>query len=940
MAHAFVSSAGNYVGAHFGAMDRTKMLAGDSSATWQVIVDTAEGGHMPADLDGFAPPPGGAPGIFLSVHGSGMYLYRMKVDFTTPANTVRPLQAVLPIAAAASACGGGNCIPQPGTTSVLPALSDRLMFRAAYRNYIDHESLVVSHSVDPSIAGVVSGVRWYEFRLSGQTDSVCSSYPCTYQQSTLADVPGGRSRWMASVAMDGSQNMLLGYSVTGTANGTDNHSIRYTGRSKDDPLGTMTAPETTIVTGTRNVTGTTRWGDYSSMSSDPADDCTFWYVNQFYPTGTTNGTYRTQVASSRFPQGTGPGQCEGSTCTSRPASAPTIGSAAAIANNQIQLTWTGISPTPGSYAIERAIGAPGSEGYYQPVGWVAGNVENFIDTTVQGGVTYTYRVIAATDARGRCQSLVRSGTASATATGTCNLKPVFAGASTAGSANTTVCGVTLNWTPATTSCPLSANIKYNVYRGTTPDFAPSGANRIATCVPGPSSYTDTNNLTSGNTYYYVVRAEDNTTGNGGPCGGGNEETNSVVVAGTAYGAGTQGTPGTWTDGGGDGTAFLRLNVGSIGQVWRFVKTANDAGANHTPGGAFAYRTAGPGPTAVYSSNACASAETPELIVGATTVNLTYWERHQIEKGWDGIAVEYSRNGGAWTLMTAPINLPLDGCEVTDVITDWAPITCTGAPPANACGDSAVTPMVNGPVGTGTSCTNWTTGALTAYGRRCHLLTGLTTGDTVKFRWRFTSDPAAEFAGFYLDDIAVTNILLPNTCDTVSAPAMQGAESLLTHGGAGTFGVNLPIGGRGVEGRRGAGSGAARNYTIVLHFDRAVDGGTASLTGNGSVGTISFNGSDMFIPLTGVTDVQTVTVTAQNVTSPGGGSALGSASVQIGFLVGDVNGDGVVQAGDTINARSNSGQAVSGTNFRADVNADGFVNVADTSIVRGNAGNGL
>ena len=103
--------------------------------------------------------------------------------------------------------------------------------------------------------------------------------------------------------MDGSHNMLIGYSASGTVNGTDNHSMRYTGRAKDDPLGTMTAPEGIFVTGTRNETGTTRWGDYTSMSSDPADDCTFWYVNQFYPTGSTNGTWRTQVGSAHSPKG-------------------------------------------------------------------------------------------------------------------------------------------------------------------------------------------------------------------------------------------------------------------------------------------------------------------------------------------------------------------------------------------------------------------------------------------------------------------------------------------------------------------------------------------------------------------------------------------------------------------------------------------------------------
>ena len=184
MAHNFTTSAsgGSFLGGLFGAMDRTKMLAGDPTATWQVIVDPLEGGHMPADLDGFTPPPGGAPGIFTSLHSDGMHLYRMKVDFTTPANTAKTLQAIMPIAPASAACGGGTCIPQPQSAFTIASLGDRLMFRLAYRNFIDHESLVVSHSVDPGVTGVVSGVRWYDFRISGQPDAVCASYPCTYQQ--------------------------------------------------------------------------------------------------------------------------------------------------------------------------------------------------------------------------------------------------------------------------------------------------------------------------------------------------------------------------------------------------------------------------------------------------------------------------------------------------------------------------------------------------------------------------------------------------------------------------------------------------------------------------------------------------------------------------------------------------------------------------------------
>ena len=77
------------------------------------------------------------------------------------------------------------------TTSMEPE-AKQLIYDNNYRNFIDHESLVVSHSVDPGITGVVSGVRWYDFRISGQPDAVCSSYPCTYQQGTIADAPNGR----------------------------------------------------------------------------------------------------------------------------------------------------------------------------------------------------------------------------------------------------------------------------------------------------------------------------------------------------------------------------------------------------------------------------------------------------------------------------------------------------------------------------------------------------------------------------------------------------------------------------------------------------------------------------------------------------------------------------------------------------------------------------
>ena len=925
--------------ASFGAMNRAKMLAGDPTATYQVILDPDEGGHMPADLDGFAPPPTGAPGIFTSVHPEGMYLYRMKVDFANAANTTRTLQAVMPIAPAAAACGGGSCIPQPNSPLTLDSLADRLMFRLAYRNFINHESLVISHSVNPGVSGVVSGVRWYEFRISGQPDAVCSSYPCTYQQGTVADAPNGRSRWMPSIAQDGAGNMMVGYSATGTLELIDAHSVRYTGRTANDPLGTMTVPEAIIVAGNRNeisdnVAGVLpgRWGDYTSTSIDPADDCTFWHVNQYYKQGqggNTNFDWSTRIASAKFSAA----QCQPTACTSRPASAPVIGNATANGPNQIQITWAAITPAPGSYAIERAVGAPGNEGAYRPLTFVAGSATSFVDTTVQGGLTYTYRVIAATDTGGRCQALVRSGTASTTATGNCNLKPTFAGLTTATSLDGPACGVALAWTPAVSSCPLSPTIKYNVYRGNVPDFVPAPANRVATCVAGPNSYVDSQNLVSGQTYYYVVRAEDNSAGNGGACGG-NEEQNNVVVAGTAYGSGTQGTPGTWMDGGGDGTSFLRLNVGGGDPAWRIVRVSQDPGANHTPGGDYAYRNAGPGPSDIYGGLSCSSAETPLLTVGATSVNLTYWERHQFEKNWDGVALEYSRNGGPWTDLPAPSNATADGCMSTDVTTDYASLECTDDPPINACGFPANKPVITGP-GIGVDCTTYMTQEITAYGRRCHRLTGLSPGDTIKFRWTFTSDPATEFKGFYLDDIAVTNIRLPNVCATVAGlPALTSAATRLLHNGT-PFDATMPLNGTGVEPRNGNGS-----YTVVLHFDRAIQSGNASVTsGTGVVNSVNISGNDMLVNLTGVTNQQRITLSATNVAAVSGG-VLNSVGLQIGFLIGDVTGNGAVSNTDVSSVKGAVSASVDGSNFRNDVTANGAISNTDVSATKGQVGTAL
>ncbi|HET6313649.1 MAG TPA: S-layer homology domain-containing protein, partial [Chloroflexia bacterium] len=178
------------------------------------------------------------------------------------------------------------CIPQPGTTQQLEAITDRLMYRLAYRNFGTHESLVVNHTVDAQGTGQ-AGIRWYELRNPNTTLTV-------HQQGTYA--PDTSHRWMGSMSMDGDGNMALGYSVS---NGTDVFpAIRYTGRLATDPLNLMAQGEATLYPGYGSQTANARWGDYSMMGIDPVDDCTFWYTQEYY--GATGQYWQTRVGKFRF----------------------------------------------------------------------------------------------------------------------------------------------------------------------------------------------------------------------------------------------------------------------------------------------------------------------------------------------------------------------------------------------------------------------------------------------------------------------------------------------------------------------------------------------------------------------------------------------------------------------------------------------------------------
>ena len=279
-------SGNSFAGATTWAFDRAKMLAGAPATAQLFHLSFLYGGLLPSTLDGRSLPPAGAPNYFLALNdSSSLALWKFHVDFANSANSMLTGPITIPVAGYTELCNGGTCVPQAGTTQQLDSLADRVMYRLAYRNFGDHEALVVNHSVAPTAGG--GGIRWYEIRSPGGT-------PTVYQQSTY--VPDARYRWMGSAAMDRVGDIAVGYSLSSA---TMNPAIAYTGRTPTDPLSTLQA-ETTLINGTGSqLSGLKRWGDYSSMAIDPVDDCTFWYTTEYL---TASGTFNwhTRVGTFKF----------------------------------------------------------------------------------------------------------------------------------------------------------------------------------------------------------------------------------------------------------------------------------------------------------------------------------------------------------------------------------------------------------------------------------------------------------------------------------------------------------------------------------------------------------------------------------------------------------------------------------------------------------------
>ena len=273
-----------FAGPKLCAFDRASMLAGAAATQICFQLSTSFGGVLPSDIDGTTAPPAAAQGFFVDFGTNDLELFQLSnLNFSAGTATLTgPIN--IPVAAFSPACnGGGTCIPQAGTNQKLDSLADRLMYRLAYRNFGDHEALVVNHTIT---SGSSTGIRWYEIR------NPASSSPTLFQQGTFA--PDANFRWMGSMAMDHVGNIAVGYSVSSS---TLHPAIRFTGRSPSDPLGTL-ASELNIQTGAGSQNGgLSRWGDYSALSVDPVDDCTMWYTTEYLK---ANGSFNWSTRMGNF----------------------------------------------------------------------------------------------------------------------------------------------------------------------------------------------------------------------------------------------------------------------------------------------------------------------------------------------------------------------------------------------------------------------------------------------------------------------------------------------------------------------------------------------------------------------------------------------------------------------------------------------------------------
>ncbi len=820
------------------AFEREKMIAG-LPARMQSVDTGPRAGILVSDLDSLTPPPVGAPAFAVSPNEGLTNItnsYRVSVTWN-PAPSMAFTRTEIATAGIGNAACLGTisraCVPQPAPATAadyIDNLSGRYMYRLAYRNQgtqaAPDESLVVSATSTGTAAN--GSVEWFEFRNNGNP----LTHPTVFQNATYNI--DGSYRFMPSIAMDKDRNILLGYSKSSL---TINPGIYLAGRLASDPINTLGDEiEMQASTGVQLAAGN-RWGDYSAMTLDPIDQCTFYYTNEYLKT-TGSFHWSTRIASYKFPSCTSAANAYGTvtgTITSAETGTPIEGVRVALSNN-----FAGASNASGVYTI------------LVPAG--------------------TYTATAADADRNCTGASPNSATVIPPGGGT-----VIQNFTMAGVSKLEANGVTIddslgnnNGIVNKAECVrVNLGIKNN---GCARETAISST--LTTTTPGVT-------VTDG-TSSYSNKAIDESGTNATPF---KISVSPTFVCGTpialslnlTYAGGSKSiayTVPTCAGGPDQLIPLARLTTSDSTQADRM-------GRNQVP-------------------STCSGKAAPGGGFPGTKYYKTY---------------NFTNTSGAARCYTVTINAELGGpgdiqSVAYDTVYDPANLT------ANYLGDSGLS-------GLGTTVDQATYSFVVPAGNNFVIVVN-TTGTTE------SSNFSGIVSGF------VDNTAGPGDCANLPVlPQLTGAASRLTHGTAGTFDVTMPLDGSGVEPREAGG-----NFTAVLTFDRPVQSGNANVSaGNGTVTAVNFSGNDMLVSLSGVTSPQRLTLNATNVGAVGGGTP-GSASVGMGFLVGDTGGNGSVNSSDVGQTKAVSGQPTNAGNFRTDVTPNGTINSSDVGLVKSKSGTSL
>ncbi len=391
----FNNAGTSFLGMGIMSQDRPKALAGDptTSVVYKNFfsLDPNAGGALPTDFDGNVPPPAGLAEVFAEFRAvsngdplNAIRFYKWVPNFLTPASSTLTVLPDVPVAAW-DVRSPTSAVMEVLSGGTLDGLNDRLMHRLAYRNlgtyaspvnsYVGNLTVNVSGVAPTSAATYQGAVRWWEMRRTGDAFTVNDQGT---QSTGAGNGATGTNNWMGSIAQDYQGNIALGYSQSSTTQRAD---IKTAGRT-GAPSGSLDQGEALMYAAPASQTSGSRWGDYSSMSIDPSDDCTFWYMAEYYAAASTTG-FSSRVGSFKYPgctaapKGTISGTIT-SCATTLPITAASVDATGGFNRLTIANGTYSMTVAPGSYTV----GANKSGGY-------TGTTAN---TTVTNGGTSTVNI--------------------------------------------------------------------------------------------------------------------------------------------------------------------------------------------------------------------------------------------------------------------------------------------------------------------------------------------------------------------------------------------------------------------------------------------------------------------------------------------------------------------------------------------------------------------